>query len=230
MDNIEDVKRKIVDLVGHEIRGVHFVESTFNNRPWFFGGLSKVVEGDDVDEVNVSLEHGILVVNGRVTDSSKLIPHDTHNLFIYEPALRDSGVSVDNIVKSISYTLKEQNLIKEKRPFDLLECLLTSVNGTKTSEEFMREFIGKLVKDGEINLSSKKIPHMIKEIIRLLNLSNGDLNGTRAVNYIKSSRIVLEFYEGSGNLMSSTFPLTHKGLYGFAYMINMISKYNNFKI
>lgn len=230
MNNIEEIKRKIADSVGNKITDINFVNLTFNDRPWFFGGLSKVVEGSNVDEVNVSLEHGVLVVDGRVTEDSKLIPHETDRLFIYEPAISDSGVSIDSIVQSITYTLEEQNLIKEKRPFDILKCLLSSVDGAKTSDEFMKNFIGSLVKNGEIKLSSKKIRHLIVEVVKLLNISHNDLDGTSVVNYIDGSKVILEFHVGSDTIMSSSFPLTHKGLYGFACMINMISKHNNFKV
>lgn len=230
MNNIEEIKRKLTDNVGNKITDINFVKSTINDRPWFFGGLTKVIEGGNVDEINVSLDHGVLVIDGKVTENSKLIPHETDRLFIYEPALSNTGVSIDSIVQSITYTIEEQNLIKEKRPFDILKCLLTSVDGVKTSDEFMKNFIGKLVSMGEIKLSSKKIQHLIVEVMRLLDLTQNNSDGTSVVNHITGSRIVLEFVTDADTIMLSTFPLTHKGFYGFSCMLNMISKHNNFKL
>lgn len=227
MINRDDVRQKIVKSIGDSIGGVHFINTTLHDRPWLFGGLSKVIEGNSVDEVDIGLDHGAISISGNVSPDSKIVPHSTRDLFIYTPALESNSVSIDDIIASVSLTIEERELISKKRPLDVVGCLFEAVRDASTSDDFIRNFISQLVINGEIKMSARKLPDLVSEIIDLLNI-NYSGGRERVVNYIKGDRIILEFYEGSGTMMASSFPLTYKGLYGFANMLHMVSKHNDF--
>ncbi len=229
MNNIEDVKQRIIDSLGGKVKSIDFVNATITDRPWFFGGISKVVEGNDIDEVDISVMNGLLSVNGKITPDSKLIPLDTSKLYIYTPIIEKNEIASEQLIESITSSIREQNLISEKRPLDIVIALMVSVEKTEKSEDFIRIFISELIKNGEIRLSSKKLPELIEEIVDIMNITHRE--GVYCVsNFIQHNLIVLEFYEGDEKIMYASFPLTHKGFYGFATLLHTLAKHNNFNI
>lgn len=229
MNNIEDVKQRIVDTLGDRVKSVDFINATITNRPWFFSGVSKVIEGDSVDEVDINVINGVLSVNGNVPPDSKLIPHDTSKLFIYIPTIEENEISAENLIENITSSINEHEVISEKRPLDITLSILNSVKRSATSDEFIRIFISELIKAGELTLASKKLSDSIIEIITLININHND-NKYSVRNYVEHGLIVLEFYEEEQKLMYSSFPLNHKGFFGFANILYMLSSYNNFNI